>query len=898
MRIIFAGAMALLLLPVAGRAAEPVAFYVSPAGSDDWTGRLPAANAGRSDGPFATVARARDAVRQARQGDAAPRPYRVLLRGGIYRLNETLLFTPEDSGTPGAPVTYAAYPDEKPVLSGGRPITGWRKGEGGVWTAEVPQAKAGAWYFHQLFVNGERRQRARHPNQGYLTTAGPLPGITPNRDDKNSDVRLGFTYRAGDLKPWAGLEDVNVTLYYDWDTSMHWIAGLDEAARTVRFTNPSQWPVCYWERQQRYHLENFAEACDSPGEWFLDRKRGVLSYRPLPGERPDRAQIVAPYLRRLVEVRGEPEKGRFVEGLALEGISFQHADWDLEKTKCAQMQAAVFLGAAIFGKGVRRCTFTRCEVAHVGEYALWLERGCKENRVVHSEFRDLGGGGIRIGPEGVLGEEHLQSGFNTVDNCWIHHGGYAFSPAVGIWVGQSGDNTLTHNEISDLYYTGISAGWSWGYGPSLAHRNVIEENHIHDLGFGVLSELSAVYTLGIAQGTRIRNNLLHDTYDYRYGSWGIGLDEGTSNVVVEGNVVYNHGYGIGLNYGHENVIRNNVIANSRVETIGGGRVEKEISWRVDRNVFLSGSGTLAGAGWALKKMVSERNLWWDPAAGADLEIDGRSFTEWQALGFDKSGLAADPRFVDPSRGDFRFRRDSPAPDLGIQPFDLRGAGLYGERDWVDAPKRIRRQPVHVAARPGPLRAFADDFEGTPAGDAPRLATVSSEGAASIQVSDESAAGGKHSLKFTDAPGLRASWQPHLWYSPSLRRGTASLSFDVRLEQGALLVHQWRDYRLGGDNFKCGPTLAFAAGGKLLAGDRPIADVPVSQWLHVEVTCLLGAAPGRTWQVQVTMPGLPAVEVAGLPVAEEFQHFQWIGFISDATNKAVLYVDNVRLNGGH
>jgi hypothetical protein len=130
-------------------------FYVAADGKDT--------NPGSVTAPFATLARARDAVRE-KVAAGLDRNLLVLIQGGVYHLTECLSFGPEDSGTGMYGITYAAQPGEKVVLSGGRQIAGWKKGEGGLWTTEVPGVKAGTWYFRQLYVNNRRAVRARTPN--------------------------------------------------------------------------------------------------------------------------------------------------------------------------------------------------------------------------------------------------------------------------------------------------------------------------------------------------------------------------------------------------------------------------------------------------------------------------------------------------------------------------------------------------------------------------------------------------------------------------------------------------------------------------------------------------------------------------------------------------------------
>jgi hypothetical protein len=166
-------ALAVLLTFVTGRVPAAI-FYVAPNGNGAWSGTLSQPNATVSDGPFATVVRARDAVRSLKTRGPVKEPVTVFLREGVYRVPSAIEFTPDDSGTETTPITYAAMKGEHPVISGGRPITGWQKGEGQIWKVAVPGVKDRQWYFHQPFVNGQRRTRARTPNRGYLYTEGVL----------------------------------------------------------------------------------------------------------------------------------------------------------------------------------------------------------------------------------------------------------------------------------------------------------------------------------------------------------------------------------------------------------------------------------------------------------------------------------------------------------------------------------------------------------------------------------------------------------------------------------------------------------------------------------------------------------------------------------------------------
>ena len=660
-------------------------YYVSPAGRDSWSGKVPEPTADGQDGPFATLQQAQRAVRLLRSG--LDRPITVLIRGGTYRLSRPIVFRHDDSGTAEAPVTYAAFPGERPVFSGGRAITGWTRQRNGLWTAEPPDVAAGKWFFKQLFVNGRRRTRARHPNQGYLRTAGLPPGVDdPHTRRGDAEASDKITFRPEDLKRFANPEDVNIFLYHAWTASLHWIKDFDTRRRTITFTAPAHWPTGWWEREQRYVVENALEALDEPGEWVLDRSAGRVYYMPVEGEDPNACDVVAPAQHRLVLFHGNPAREQYVQHINLQGLSFQHCDWQVKDKGNADGQAAVLLDGAVMGRGMLNCSLEQCEIAHVGQYGIWLERGCRDNSIRQCELHDLGGGGVKVGETCSVDRANLTTAHNVVDNCYIHDGGQVFPAGVGVLILRSSSNTVTHNEISHLYYTGISVGWSWGYAPSSASQNALEYNHIHHIGQGVLSDMGGIYTLGISPGTRLRFNWIHDIESHSYGGWGIYPDEGSTHILIENNLCHRcKTGGFHQHYGRENIVQNNIFADSPMMQVSRTRQEPHTSFIFERNIIYCTNETVLGGNWSNNNYRMERNVYWN-ANGPDLDFAGMDFLHWQSEGRDLESIVADPMFVDPARDDYSLRKDSPALRLGFRPIKVGKIGLYGDREWVSKPR--------------------------------------------------------------------------------------------------------------------------------------------------------------------------------------------------------------------
>jgi hypothetical protein len=594
-------------------------------------------------GEVGSLAAARDRVRELRRsGDRGP--FRVVLRGGTHRLAETFVLGAEDSD-----VTYEAAPGERPIVSGGQRIEGWKKGAGPAWTAPAP------WNFRQLFINGRRAQRARTPTNGFYRVDGP----------SSQDKPFLLKYRGDDVKKeWAG-RGVEVVALLAWSEIRMPIAEVDPAAHTARLTgNPRP---SNKEADARYWIETAPDALDSPGEWYLDTAAHTVSYRPMAGENLAADEVVAPVLTQLVRLEGARK-------VVFRGIDFRHADWSMPAEGFADAQAAVQAPTLFEAIGAEDVAVEHCSFSQSGGYAVWFGRGSKRNRVVANEIYDMGAGGVRIGETQQRPNDADRSWENVVTDNQIHDLGLVYPSAIGVWVGQSSRNTISHNHIHDLYYTAISVGWTWGYGPNQCNGNAIEYNHLHHIGKDMLSDMGAIYTLGMQPGTTIRNNLIHDVHSFTYGGWGIYPDEGSTGMVIENNVVYRtKSAGFHQHYGRENLVRNNIFAFGSEYQLMRTRAEPHLSFTFEGNIVYYDSGALLGSNWSGDGVKMDRNVYFD-ARGGTPTFSGKSLADWRAMGRDTSSLVADPRFKDAANYDFTVLPDSPAWKLGWKQIDLSTVG--------------------------------------------------------------------------------------------------------------------------------------------------------------------------------------------------------------------------------
>ena len=655
-------------------------IYLAPNGNDQ--------NNGTAEKPLATLTAARDHIRLLRkQNPSDQHAYQVIIRKGEYIMPETLTLSIADSGTETSPLLFKGEEGEMPVFYGGFRLNKFEKISDSLWKADVAEVRRYGWRFEQLYVNGTRAIRAQTPNSGFYKPLSVKETVIVKGNGRASELAVQRIKIPVESEKWIKglseeeLKDAVITFYHHWDNTKKNIQLYSPSDTSVYISGEGLKPWNPITSASLFFIENVKSALDAPGEWFLERS-GTLYYRPRAGETIENVTCMAPLLDKFITISGNEKTGEKVSNIRFENIAFSISGYRMPPSGVEPMQAASPIAASIEMDFASRVSFVNCEVSGTGGSGIWFRRACDNGLIEHCYLHDLGAGAVKIGETIQRSNPDEVTHHIRVVNNIARSGGHVFPCAVGMTIFHGRDNELLHNEIADFKYSGVSVGWVWGYTPSPSKRNRVEYNHIHHLGWGVLSDMGGVYTLGASEGTTVSNNVIHHIYSLDYGGWGLYTDEGSEGIVMENNLVYNcKSAGFHQHYGKENIIRNNIFVNNIKSQLQATRLEAHRSFSFTNNIVYFSAGTLLSSNWSSVNMYTDKNCYWD-ARSQIISFGKINFKEWQKEGKDIHSVIADPAFTDVGNFDFRFKNRKVINKIKFKPFDYSKAGVYGKEEWT------------------------------------------------------------------------------------------------------------------------------------------------------------------------------------------------------------------------
>ncbi|MDF7801308.1 right-handed parallel beta-helix repeat-containing protein [Pontiellaceae bacterium B1224] len=662
-------------------------------------------------GKLATLPAARDAVRAMRAAGETG-DIDVILKDGVYALEETVIFGLEDSAPVGAVTRYRAAEGARPLISGGRVIDGWQKTalqNGKVWAAKVPWAKGDA-FFHCLY-DGENLLPRAKSNPFRVEAKGANPRLYAGEVKH----RIDFGYSGISMKQWKNIEDLE--LYGQptrkWLVNFLGLQSVNPSSQTARLSVPAT----YCMFGDDWVIENCIDHLDEPGEWVLNSQEGILYYWPesgTPGE-----QVIAPALNELIRIEGVNDaslagtKDQPVEGIVFEGLSFAYADRQQWLPEDAGLQHDWNLWDKANGlvrfRGARNCAIRNCTFRDSGSDGVRMDLFCQEITVENSTFENLGGVGVLLAGYGP-GRKDVNRN-NTIHNNEIVRVGQLFLHSPGIFVWQSGHNRISNNHIHDLAYTGmvisgvrrrffdrtfqemgvknpyikkwmfpegtrehiptirwdeisLSSTTEWSaFEPYMhARGNIIEFNEVHDC-LKLLHDGNCIYLSANGDGNIVRYNV---TYNHPQGAM-IRTDDDSHGATVSHNLLFGTISPSGIAIKGLNTSQHNIYVNCTMTTGGAGNTIDPNS-EMSRNLFyFTAENKPARFHTKIDRVGSglDYNLYWHEGGETENVLVAQQKKGKSKV--DAHSLAADPLFVDLVHGDFSFKSGSPAPGLGIEP---------------------------------------------------------------------------------------------------------------------------------------------------------------------------------------------------------------------------------------
>ncbi len=701
-------------------------IYVSPDGND----RSP----GTAEAPLATLTQARQAMREriASFTPGTEQDIEIHLAAGTHRLTETLVLDQRDSGSDSFKVTWKGASDGETVISSGHPLTGWQKLEDEPdWLAE--EARGRVWF---IDLPTSSDVTTLYGSEGLVPRAKGQ-GIIPQRLwEPEPPSRQAFFFPAGAITDAPDLHEAECLVIpgFQWTMNILPVQNVDFDSNIVHLAKPCTYPigVPHCAPDGSIWLENSLSVL-KPGSWVFHRETARLYYCP-EGDAPE-VGLEAPLLTEFIRVEGSndgtlsPDDAAVglcpVRQVHFEGITFTHSgrfrfhgltgkglqhDWEMHDAPSCMLRF----------RHVQESSVTRCRFVEAGAGGVRLDLASGWNTIADCEFSHLGGCGVVLCGYGLSRRYHNRN--NSVLRNHLHHLGLSYWHCPGIFIWQSGHNTIAENDLHDLPYTGIVCSgrtmydrngkgecsgmidWAaverqcgkdyihphwydggitdwWRREPLMHSRdNLIEYNRIRDV-VQIMGDGNGIYVSGAGGGNVVRYNAVGPCPSPTMAE-GIRCDDDQHHTIIHGNLIFAQGgIATGITLKGINRVTNNILALPAVEETHRGMLSLEtgpmngtvfahniiytatIRQRFVSEVRLHGDGRKA----RLRDADSDHNIYY---CTADPE-QGRAWIEdQQGYGNDYASRACDPGFVDAEHGDFTLKPDAAALESGFKPLPL------------------------------------------------------------------------------------------------------------------------------------------------------------------------------------------------------------------------------------
>ncbi len=655
-------------------------IFVSPDGND--------LNTGKKEDPLKSLEGAKNLLKTYKNKNITD-TVTVWFGEGTYTFDSAVNFGADDF----TGVLFRSIPDEEVVFTGSVDISEWENGTVNGKDCLIARVDTESNYFRSLFKGEKRLSNSIWPKEGVFTVKDSHLSDALYPESDYFKLHAAFYANENEIMNFFNVQDVNVRIMHKWCDDILPLYSADVNTGKIIVRKAAAMNI---EIGDNYIYENVKEALSLPGEWYLDRAEGILYYIPEEGETKDNLVLSAPLTEDFININGASD-------ISFQGIKFINTDWDFVNGTLniwpidesnylfpyldylpTHPQAAYEVPAAVTVSNAQNVNFTDCIFRSISDTAIMFKENARGCKVEACLFDEIGANAVFINAPYSI---PAVTGDITVTNCEINEYGRIYNHSIGVLLCHADNCEISKNEIHDGWYTAVSVGWVWGYGENPTNNIQVKDNLIYNIGNGWLSDMGGIYTLGIQPDTVLSGNVIYNVGCYEgstgYGGWGIYLDEGSTEILVENNLVYDcSSQCFHQHYGRDNMIRNNIFAFGGDGIFRITRNEEHNSLFLENNILVSDDSAMYWETCKKNWFCDNNNLYFDYSrrlvySGGSTKFGNRLGIPCMVeRGYYNNAVFKDPLFRDAGNRDFTLAENSPALETGFVPFSYNAGTDY------------------------------------------------------------------------------------------------------------------------------------------------------------------------------------------------------------------------------